>query len=500
MRAYLILLFTIAIACGDDESAPPMTEQQGSDLRIEMVVPPDGRVGDSYELSIRATGGSGANYIWSVVSGNMPPGLALEPTGTPATTISGIPTVAATYGLRIQVQDDSDGRATLDIRLQIEPPGLRITTEMLAFGAVDQLYEAALDAQGGTGEDFRWTIAQGDLPPGITLAASGTPTTNLVGRPTQAGEFSFTVRVEDSAGGSAVQNLMITVRASPLPLLITTSSPLPPGAEDEPYEVTIRAEGGSETSYRWSVVMGALPTGTILASVGTPETTISGTPQAAGTFDFTLQVEDSLGNVTTRAFAATIAAGPQPVGIVTGTMLPNGFVDQSYSTSVTAEGGTPPYAWTVSQGSLPPGLILNSDGMSARIAGTPIQVGSFEFRLRVQDNDGFDERAFTITVVDVAVPGLDILPLTVPNAQVDVLYVAPNNAPVVLEAFGGVGVNRTWSITTGALPPGLMLTPTGARATISGIPSMAGIYNFRVQVEDEVGDRAMRSYSITVSP
>jgi hypothetical protein len=70
-----------------------------------------------------------------------------------------------------------------------------------------------------------------------------------------------------------------------------------------------------------------------------------------------------------------------------------------YSAHVTASGGMPIYNWTVSSGSLPPGLSL--DPFSGRITGTPTAAGQSDFTIRVQDyHEGSAgvERQFALVV------------------------------------------------------------------------------------------------------
>ncbi len=70
---------------------------------------------------------------------------------------------------------------------------------------------------------------------------------------------------------------------------------------------------------------------------------------------------------------------------------------KSYSQTLNAAGGWPPYSWSVSTGTLPPGLILN--GPTGEISGTPSAVGAFTFTLRVTDaNATFVDKVFSLTI------------------------------------------------------------------------------------------------------
>jgi hypothetical protein len=56
---------------------------------------------------------------------------------------------------------------------------------------------------------YTWSIASGQLAPGLTLAPS--PPANLSGTPTKAGTFTFTVRVTDGTGAQASEQGSITI-------------------------------------------------------------------------------------------------------------------------------------------------------------------------------------------------------------------------------------------------------------------------------------------------
>lgn len=72
----------------------------------------------SYSANINATGGSGS-YTWSIVSGTLPAGLTIAPSGTPDTTITGTMTSPATTTFTVQVTDSSSNIATQAFTLTV---------------------------------------------------------------------------------------------------------------------------------------------------------------------------------------------------------------------------------------------------------------------------------------------------------------------------------------------------------------------------------------------
>lgn len=89
-------------------------------------------------------------------------------------------------------------------------PPLSIVTTSLPEASVQQSYQAALVASGGT-PPYGWRIVDGALPGGLALeATSGT----IAGTPDDFGEGHFTVEVEDSVSATASRDLTIVVRGT----------------------------------------------------------------------------------------------------------------------------------------------------------------------------------------------------------------------------------------------------------------------------------------------
>src|SRR5690242_18571610 len=88
-------------------------------------------------------------------------------------------------------------------------------------------------------------------------------------------------------------------------------------------------------------------------------------------------------------------------------------VGTAYSSSVTATTGTPPYAYSVINGSLPNGLSLN--GATGLISGTPTLQGTFSFDILVTDTGlGTQISSCIIYVTSAAVAGSGIYKI-IPN-------------------------------------------------------------------------------------
>ena len=422
---------------------------------------PAGLVGTFYQQSLSASGGSGG-YTWTLASGGLPAGLSLAGGGI----ISGTPTAAGTANFAVRATDRQGSSATANLSVVINAP-LTVSTTALPGGTVGVPYTASMTATGGAGGNT-WSVVSGALPAGIGLGADGT----LSGTPTASGTANFTVQVKDSSGATATKPLSIVVAA---PQLSITTSSLPGGTVGVPYTASVTATGGTGGN-TWSVVSGALPAGIGLGADGT----LSGTPTASGTANFTVQVKDSSGATATKPLSIVVAA---PQLSITTSSLPGGTVGVPYTASVTATGGAGGNTWSVVSGALPAGIGLGADGT---LSGTPTASGTANFTVQVKDSSG--ATATKPLSIVVAAPQLSITTSSLPGGTVGVPYTAS------VTATGGAGGN-TWSVVSGALPAGIGL---GADGTLSGTPTASGTANFTVQVKDSSGattTKALTSWS-----
>jgi hypothetical protein len=433
---------------------------------------PNGRVNQSYSGTIAASGGT-SPYTFAISSGALPAGLTLNPNGG----ISGTPTTAGDFDFTARVTDDNSLTGTRALRITVTPAPTppSITTSTLPNGTVNQAYSASIVATGGA-TPYAFTVSAGTLPPGLSLNANG----SISGTPTTAGNSDFTVRVTDNNSLTATRQLRITIGSAPTPPSITTST-LANGTVNQAYAASIVASGGA-TPYAFTVSAGTLPPGLSLNASGS----ISGTPTTAGDFDFTVRVMDDNDLSATRQLRITIRSATAPLSITTST-FPAGTVGQAYSASIAATGGTPPYRFTAPSGTFAPGLGLNPDGT---ISGTPTAPGNFDFTARVTDAANQSAtRPLRFTINPSAAP-LSISNAAMPNATAGAAYTQN------LAAAGGRGP-YVWSITTGSLPAGLTLNPTG---NISGTPSTPGPSSFTLRVTDADAKTAERAFSIAVGP
>lgn len=157
-------------------------------------------------------------------------------------------------------------------------------------------------------------------------------------------------------------------------------------------------------------------------------------------------------------------------------LLPDGQVGSPYNATLVAVPLVCPCTWTITSGSLPPGLSLNPT--SGTISGTPTTAGGpYSFFVQVQDSTApppSPQQGFSITITS---PPLNILTTTLKIATESVPYAE------ALTVTGGTSP-YTWSIVSGSLPTGLELHPTTGFISGTPIHGTAGSHSFTVSVID----------------
>ena len=423
-------------------------------------------------------------------------GGKLATTVIDATTVSGSiqgGSLAVPGTAQVQVQNSQTGQASQAVPIAIVSSGtnvslpLAISTSSLTPGVVGTAYSANLVANGGT-SPYTWSITSGSLPAGLSLAAgSGV----ITGTPTASGTFSFTATVSDSSNPVQTQSAAVSITVTP-PVLVPTLLSLSPstllsGTVGTAYAQTLQAGGGTP-AYAWSITSGSLPAGLSLAA---GSGVISGTPTASGTSSFTVTVSDSSNPVQTKSasMSITVSAASTKLAILS-SALAAGTEGAAYAQTLQASGGTSPYTWSITSGSLPEGLSLAAG--SGAITGTPTANGTFSFTVTVSDRSNPVQTKSASMSITVAATQLAIISSALAAGTQGTAY------SQTLHASGGTP-SYAWSITSGSLPAGLSLA--AGSGAITGTPTASGTFNFTVTVSDSgnpVQTKSLAS-SITVA-
>jgi len=309
-------------------------------------------------------------------------------------------------------------------------------------------------------------------------ASTGTFTENITGLTAGSG-YSYVAFASNSVG-TAYTSPVSTFTLNVSGVVITTTGLANWTVNKSGYSQKVVASGGTGAK-TFRVTGGALPAGLRLNSA---TGAITGTPTATGTFNFTITATDTVGASGQHSYAVTI----NPRLAISTTRLANWTVNTNYSQTVVASGGTGAKTFRVAGGALPTGLSLNS--ATGAITGTPTATGTFFFIITGTDTVGASAQHFyAVTINRRVVMRTAVMPA---NWRVNV----PNFRGRVV-ASGGTGA-KTFSVTSGALPPGLILNST--TGVIRGTPTATGTYLFTIAATDTVGARDQHSYTVTINP
>ena len=377
------------------------------------------------------------------------------------------------------------------------PVGM-VGTVALPTGFTTKGYSGATITATNAVGAVNWTV-KGALPPGLNFNAN-TPSPAsafITGIPTATGRFVFVVSGTDSQDQAGSQSYSITVVTG---LNITSPATLPNATAGSNYNVTLGATGGT-LPYTWFIPSesfgvrkpsargflavrrpsdsAALP-GISLSSGGV----LSGIPTQTGTFLIYIGVNDS-DQVNPQSDFLTFSLTVSPPPTVASGALLGGTVGVPYVTKLGVSGGSPPFTWAISQGSLPQGVALFASGV---ISGTPTQAGSFTFTAAAQDIWGASASgSFTLAVAGkLAITTVPPLTIGAVGSPYSLQFTATGSPPF------------RWSLISGALPGGLSLN--ASTGLLSGTPTTAGVSQFTIQVADSTQAAASSAFTITIAP
>ncbi len=404
---------------------------------------PSGQVNSAYSGSATATFPSGGT--WGFLTAPLIPGLAISYNGTTGFTLSGTPTTAGTYGFSARASDDfgQSTDASFSITISDPPPPPATVPNVIGQSqstAVTNIQNAGLVAS-------------------VSYTSSGANSGN-----------NGTVASQNPSGGSSVTSgstVSITVYSFNPPVWIDNviSNTFTVGT---PYSDSVSATN----SPTYSISSGSLPTG---ISLNSSSGAITGTPTTPQGYSFTIRAANGDGAVTV-SYSGSTGSPPVWVDQTLGSFLQG----RGYSDAVSAT-NSPTY--TISAGSLPAGISLNSS--TGAVTGTPSGSGSYSFTIQASNSSGTITASFSGSIV--LVPNwIDNTLGTVINGVAFSDAVSATNSP-------------SYSVTSGSLPAGLSLNSSTGEVTGTPAGSVGTAYSFTITATNAQGS-VSQAFSGSVQP
>ena len=393
-------------------------------------------------------------FIFSLDDLPIAHGLSIDSNGF----ISGILNLdEGSYNFTVQLTDSIGYQISREYTLDVGEPPV-ILDEFLVNPTYDELYLFEPNVIGSVPIITFITVTSGTLPTGLAIINStitGTPTVDG-----QSCQITITAYNKyDEQGVSKVFNL--GVYSTPH---INNISPLPNATLGSEYSLTFSVSGIKPIYIEY--LSDDLPPGLTFE-----DGKLSGTPTQIGVYSFSIKATNDLGS-DTQLFTLTVYEIP----VITTTIFGYARLGNAYSGRLTAK-GSEPITYSITSGSLPPGLTLNRN--TGIISGNPLGSGVFTFTVVASNIVGNSQPKTFVIESGLSLAITTTSPLR--NGTVGVPY-----GNLQLEADGldysQVPV-QTWSWAAEAgssLPPGLVLNST--TGIISGTPISAGVYTVHITV------------------
>ncbi len=328
---------------------------------------PNGLIGTAYSQSLSVDGGV-SPYTWSIISGSLPQGLALNnSTGA----ITGTPGAVGSTTFTVKVQDSIGAISTAEYSLAMSSGSGSISFQ---YGDGKLYYPAP------NGWYTNW-IPPSAMTATITCNGAGAGT---MGSDSDDGEGGVIYGSCGGAGGYSA----IAALTTPANYLAEAAGAAACGSNGNrtnsvlaldaiSYRIYVGKKGLSgdyafwnpDGSYGISYARGA-DIGSVILNGGSSEN----------------------GSVT-----ISWQSGGATLPLITTALLPSGSRNSTYSQTLTAVEGQIPYIWSIASGNLPQGLTLNAS--TGTISGIPTAAGASTFSVTVQDNNGNTaSAAYTVSI------------------------------------------------------------------------------------------------------
>ena len=474
---------TVQITVNAAPNTPP-TANAGTDQSITLPISTVSLTGSGSDAD-----GTISSYNWTKISG--PASSTITNANSASTTVTGL--VQGVYQFQLKVTDN-DGATALDtVQITVNAANIAPTANAGADQSITlptntvSLSGSGTDAD-GTISSYSWTKISG--PASGTITNANTASTSVTGL--VQGVYQYQLKVTDNDAATGLDIIQVTVNAA------ANVSPAANAGTDQSItlptnSVSLTGSGtdgdGTIAGYAWTKISG--PASGTITNANTASTSVTGLVQ--GVYQFQLKVTDNDAATALDTVQITVNAANIPptanAGADQSITLPTNTVSLSGS-GTDADGTISSYNWTKMSGPAS-GTITNTTSATTTV--TDLVPGTYQFQLKVTDNDG----ATDLDTVQVTVNAANIPPTA--NAGPDQSITLPTNTVSLLGSGtdpGGTISAYSWTKISGP-SSGTITNANSASTTVTGL--VQGVYQFQLKVTDNNGATALDTVQITVN-
>ncbi|UZR96957.1 putative Ig domain-containing protein [Chondrinema litorale] len=434
------------------------------------------------------TDGNGEIVDAEVTEGSLPPGTDLASDGT-ITVSDSSQLVEGSYTFTVTTTDEDGNTTETEITIEFEESdeeAVYVVNDPLPFDEYDH-GDTLATVTDGNGEIVDAEVTEGSLPPGTDLATDGTIT---ISDSTQLVEdsYTFTVTTTDEDGNTTETEITIEFEESDEEAVYVVNDPLPFDEYDHGDTLaTVTDDNGEIVDAE--VTDGSLPPGTDLATDGT--ITVSDSTQLVeGSYTFTVTTTDENGNTTETEITIEFKESDEEAVYVVNDPLPFDEYVNGDTLATVIDGNGDVLSATVTDGSLPPGTDLASDGTITVSDSTQLVEGRYTFTVQTVDELGnTTENEITIEFEESDKEAVYVVNDPLPFDE----YVNGDTLATVIDGNGDV---LSATVTDGSLPPGTDLASDGTITVSDSTQLVEGRYTFTVQTVDELGNTTENEITI----
>ncbi|HVS35748.1 MAG TPA: PKD domain-containing protein, partial [Gemmataceae bacterium] len=461
----------------------------------------------AFTSSVGAGSGQTYTYAWSVTDATNPSFTLPASAVTDEPTFVFTPPTPGAYSVSLSVMDNLGGTAFSTSPLTVGDLGPAVAISGGTFNPAEEsavnLSSSILEPTGAVASMYDWIVTRNGqpytLPPGTVVNAS-----TFFFQPTEAGLYTVTLGVLDSAGGAAATTFSFLVGGPPTAAIFGAPSAVAVGTPLTLTNAVTNPSLSGPLTYTWTVDG---PTGTTSTSNQTGFFTF--TPTAAGSYSVSLHVSDNQGDSADAPPVVVQVLGvtqPQivipPVVNVQITGAPTtGLVGDSLSfgSNVTDPAGTTTagYTWSVTLNgapyNLPPGTVVDASTFQFR----PAESGFYVVTLTAADSDGDVGSNSAIVSVASSDNTLAVAPTSPPTENtMATLGVQLNNGT------SGATYTYNWNVIGLSYPYSASGSGTLSSSDTSSFdftPSFPGQYQVSVTVSGPNGTTTTQTQIVTVA-